>query len=213
MSFFIGRAVVAAFTLIAFTGALNAATPTTGLQTESPAQQTKVTDGLPGSVSLDPTKRMISVELNSGTSYARRFLVQDGVMNSLTLETVDGAKEQFVFIAKLQPGTEKIVLHKVDVRKVLRDGKERPRLFVGEALSEESSSEDFARVGVASVKLTLADSQDVSRSRQKHWSNDDEFGQRRCCTYTPCPPYTRGIFCVYGSEGGCGGDGCGECCL
>lgn len=170
--------------------------------------QEPMTDGLVGSVSLDPVDRMLEIEFDTGLPTARRFLVQDGVMNSLTSWSSDGSRKQFIFIAKWRPATGRAVVFPVNPGEVVREGRKLPMLRVGTAIDESTLSQSLNRVGLQSVRMSLAAAQMPERT--KHLSQDEEL-RRRCCSYRPCPPDVYGLFCTYGP--GCGGDSCGECCV
>ena len=167
-------------------------------------------DGLVGSISLDPADRMLEIALDAGLPTAKRFLVQDGVMNSLTSWNDEGDKKQFVFIAKWRPASESAVIFPVNPTEVVREGRKVPMLRVGAAIDEATAAESLNRVGVQSVRISLAAG--LLPESNKHLSQDEALDlRRRCCSYRPCPPDVYGLFCTYGP--GCGGDGCGECCV
>lgn len=167
-------------------------------------------DGLVGSVSLDPANRMLEIEFDAGLPTAKRFLVQDGVMNSLTSWNDEGSKKQFVFIAKWRPASERAVIFPVNPTETVRGGRKVPMLRVGAAIDEATAAESLNRVGLQSVRIGLAAGH-VPESN-KLLSQDEALDlRRRCCSYRPCPPDVYGLFCTYGP--GCGGDGCGECCV
>jgi len=169
---------------------------------------------LSGWVELSPTRQMISVVLNAGTVNAKRFLVQDGAMNSLTVSS--GAR--LVFIAKHDQVTGAVRFHKVDQVEVQHDGKTKKMLRVGKPLTQESTIDELQKVGVNTIELSLGENRvvlSVGADRAKYVCPEEPCSgdKPKCCSYTPCPPDTWGRFCTWGSEGGCGGDGCGECCV
>ena len=169
---------------------------------------------LPGWVVLSPTRQMIIIVLNAGSVNAKRFLVQDGVMNSLTVSS--GAR--LVFIAKHDQVTGAVRFHKVDLIDIQHDGKAKKMLRVGKPLTQESTIEELQKVGVNTIELSLGENRAASAlttDRAKYVCPEEPCNgdKPKCCSYTPCPPDTWGRFCTWGSEGGCGGDGCGECCV
>ncbi len=181
----------------------------------TPAAASGLEEALPGFVELSPTKQFIGINLNAGTPMAKRFVVQDGVMNSLS--TSSG--ERFIFIAKVDTTTNSIRLHKVELTSVVHNGQTKKMLRVGRPLTNESSGDELRKVGVNSVELTLADKPipalQTSAERTKGGLCPEEpcsGNNVRCCNYTPCPPDSWGRFCTWGVDGGCGGDECGMCC-
>jgi hypothetical protein len=168
----------------------------------------------PGFLALEPNGRTIELKMVDASGRHLRFRVLDGLINRLTAVRPDGKADRFDFIAKVHLASGALALHPVRERTVMRDGVARAGWFMDAPVAAGSAlAGEFGRVGLTQLSMGLVSAPidpRFSTTKSGGWSPDQGL-QWRCCDFQPCPPYSSGTFCTYGS--GCGGDGCGECCV
>ena len=164
-------------------------------------------------IELDKSDVVFEVEAHFvGCPGPMHFKVQDGAMNFVALD----GKAPVRFIVKARPAGD-VRLHLVDEHVFSSAGSSKRGLIVRDGISMTTavSREDLARGGLESLRLKSVSSttqpSGAAAGTARSGTISPSMMPITCCDWAACGG-RGGRYCTSGQVG-CGGDGCGSCCI
>ncbi len=165
-------------------------------------------------VELPKSDNVISFEFYTKSGCTFHLKVQEGAMATLTI----GEEGSFRFIVTQDARSGRFLLRPISVRERNYQGKQVLGFFIERALEWGEISPALNAMGVVNTSMIVASkmptdvgSSTVPKAKTNPICPEQPCDGRSCCFFTTCDGRAA-RYCTTGPAG-CGGDGCGECCI